>query len=105
MSGTETAPDGEAAALLFGLARAQSTAAEGHQLAEVFATIRRAFEYYAETGNVDLAVAVAEFQIAVPGNRIQGVAQLIARALTLVPADSYEAGQFRSPIFWRPTTS
>ncbi len=96
LSGTEATSDEEAAALLFGLARSQSTAAEGHQFAEVFATIGRAFEYYAEAGNVALAVAVVEFQIAIPGNRILGVAELIARALTLVPADSYEAGRLLS---------
>ena len=96
LSGTEAAPDEEAAALLFGLARAQSTAAEVHQFSEVFATISRAFEYYAGARNVAQAVAVAEFQIAVPGNRILGVAELIARALTLVPADSYEAGRLLS---------
>ena len=96
LSGTEGASDEEAAALLFGLARAQSTAAEAHQFPEVFATLSRAFEYYAQAGQVALAVAVAEFQIAVPGNRILGVAELIAHALTLVPADSYEAGRLLS---------
>ncbi len=96
LSGTEAAADDEAAALLFGLARAQSTAAETHQMAEVFATISRAFDYYAEAENVALAVAVAEFQIAVPGNRILGVAELLARALTLVASDSYESGRLLS---------
>jgi len=96
LSGTEPASDEGAAALLFGLARAQSATVEGNQLEEAFATISRAFEYYAEAGNVALAVAAAEFPIATPVAWIPGVAQLLARALTLVPADSHEAGRLLS---------
>jgi len=90
------ASDEEAAALLFGLARAQSATVERHQLVEVFATISRAFDYYVEVGNVAQAVSAAEFPIATPGVLIPGVAQLMARALTLVPADSHEAGRLLS---------
>ncbi len=86
---TEAVSDEEAAALLFGLARARSATAVGHQLVEAFATLSRAFEYYAEAGNVAQAVAAAEFPIALPGAEIPGVSQLMARALTLVPADSH----------------
>ena len=96
LSGTQTAPDEEAAALLFGLARAQSATVEGHQLAEAFAILSRAFEYYAEAGNVARAVAAAEFPIAPPAYLIPGVARVMARALTLVPADSHEAGRLLS---------
>ena len=100
LSGTEAAsqaaPDDEAAALLFGLARAQAATFEGHQLSEAFATLSRAFEYYAEAGNVALAVAAAEFRITSSNARIPGIAQLIARALTLVLADSHEAGRLLS---------
>ena len=96
LSGTKAASDDQAADLLFGLARAQSTAAEGHQLAEAFATISRAFEYYAEAGNINQAVAAAEFRIAAPAYRISGMAELIARAIALVPADSHEAGRLLS---------
>ncbi|MCI0786968.1 MAG: AAA family ATPase, partial [Chloroflexi bacterium] len=97
-SGTEVASDEEAAALLFGLARAQSATFEGRQLGEAFATLSRAFEYYVEAGNVALVVAAAEFPFAPPILQIPGVgvAQLIARALTLVPADSHEAGRLLS---------
>ncbi|MCI0795075.1 MAG: AAA family ATPase [Chloroflexi bacterium] len=96
LSGTETASNQEAANLLFGMARAQSATVEALQLVEVFATLSRAFEYYAEAGNVALAVAAAEFPMAPPAYRIPGVAQLMARALTLVPADSHEAGRLLS---------
>ena len=96
LSGTEVAPNEEAAALLFGRARAQTATFAGPQLAEVFATLSRAFEYYVEAGNVALAVAAAEFPIAPIPSRLPGVAQLMARALTLVPADSHEAGRLLS---------
>jgi predicted ATPase len=47
LSGTETAPDEEAAALLFGLARAQSATVVGYRLVEAFAILCRSFDYYA----------------------------------------------------------
>ncbi|MCH8108013.1 MAG: protein kinase [Chloroflexi bacterium] len=96
LSGTEAAFDEQAADLLFGLARAQSATVEAHLLGEAFAPLRRAFEYYAEAGNVALAVAAAEFPIAPPAYVIPGVTELVARALSLVPADSHEAGRLLS---------
>jgi len=94
LSGTEAAPDEEAADLLFGLAQAQS-ATVGY-IREAFATLSRAFDYYAEAGNIVQAVAAAEFPIAPPLNPMPGLAQLISRALSLVPADSHEAGRLLS---------
>ena len=96
LSGTDAATDEEAANLLFGLARAKSATLEIYQLGEAFASLSRAFEYYAEGGNVAQAVAAAEFPMGNPTGRIPGVGQLIARALTLVPADSHEAGRLLS---------
>ena len=57
LSGTKAASDEESAALLFGLARAQSATFERHQLGKVFTTLSRAFEYYAEAGNGAQSVA------------------------------------------------
>lgn len=96
LSSTETASDEEAAALLFGLARAQATTFERHQLGEAFGTLRRAFEFYADSGNVALGVAAAIFPVAPAGVLIPGIAQLMARALTLVPPDSHDAGRILS---------
>ena len=96
LTGTEPAGDAEAAELLFGLGRAQSATVENYQLVEAFAALSRAFEYYAGAGNVAQAVAAAEFQIGTPTGRIPGGGQLIARALTLVLADSHEAGRLLS---------
>jgi ATP/maltotriose-dependent transcriptional regulator MalT len=90
------ASDEEAADLLFGLARAQSATVEQHELGEALAALSRAFEYYVEAGNVAQAVAAAEFQIGVPTRHIRGGSQLIARALTLVTADSHQAGRLLS---------
>jgi len=95
-SGTERASDEETAALLFGLARAQSATLEQYQLTEAFANLSRAFEYYAQVGNVLLAAAAAEFPITNLPSRIPGLADLMSRALTLVPADSHEAGRLLS---------
>jgi hypothetical protein len=96
LSGTVAARDEEAAALLFGHGRAQSLTGGAHQLVEAFANLSRAFEYYFESGDVAQAVAAAEFQIAPTAQRIQAAAELIARALTLVPADSHEARRLLS---------
>ncbi|MDA1128584.1 MAG: AAA family ATPase [Chloroflexi bacterium] len=94
--GSEAATDDEAAALLFGFARAKSTVGVGPQLLEAFSAISRAFEFYASVGNIALAVATAEFPISPPTGLVPGVAQLIDRALTLVPPDSHEAGRLLS---------
>ncbi len=96
LSGTEAASDQEAAARLFGLARAQSATVERLELGEVFAIINRVFEYHAEAGNVALAVAAADFKIAPAAAGIPGVGELLARALTLVPSDSHEEGRLLS---------
>ncbi len=93
LSGTDAACDEEAADLLFGLARARSNTVSGQQLVEAFAILSRAFDYYAEAGNVAQAVAAALFPIVTPSYRIPGITGLLARALTLVPADSHEAGR------------
>ncbi len=93
LSGTETASDEEAASLLFGLARTQSATGAGHQLEEAFTTLSRAFEYYAEAGNADLAVAAAEYPIFIRGTEM---GDLIERALPMVPPDSHEAGRLLS---------
>ena len=96
LAGTEVAPDEAAAALLFGLARAQTATFAGPQLVEVFLNLSRAFEYYSESANVPMMVAAAEFPINSPAYRISGVAEIIARTLALVPADSHEAGRLLS---------
>jgi ATP/maltotriose-dependent transcriptional regulator MalT len=96
LTSTTPAEDAETAALLFGLARAHSdTTLRGDQVIETFAILRRAFEYYDEVGNIARAVAAAEFPFDNTGG-VPGSAELMVRALALVPADSYEAGRLLS---------
>ena len=95
LTGTGEASDEEAAALLFGLARTL-VARIGGNTGGAFATIRRVFEYYVEAGNVALAVATAAFSIGPPNTGSPEAGELLARALTLVPADSHEAGRILS---------
>ena len=95
-SGTESAPDEEAAALLFGLARAQGAIGVDAQLEGAFGALSRAFEYYEVNGHRALAVAAASFPLAPPTGRVRGVEDLLTRAISLVPADSHEAGRLLS---------
>ncbi|MFQ6029009.1 MAG: tetratricopeptide repeat protein, partial [Dehalococcoidia bacterium] len=88
--------DAETAALLCGLGHAQTATLERHQLHDAVSSLRRAFDYYAEVENVNLAVAVAQFPVnSAPGQRT-GLAQLIGDALKLVPPESLEAGHLLS---------
>ena len=50
LTGTQPAPDEEAAALLFGKGCAQLATVERHRLSEAVSCLRRAFDYYAEAG-------------------------------------------------------
>ena len=92
-AGAHSAPDWEAAALLFGLGRAQAATAERRQRPQAVATMQRAFDYYAEAGDVDRAVAVAEDPLLYAGVGGAGASQVGARALSMVPPDSYAAGR------------
>ena len=84
--------DVETAAMLFGLGRAQAVTLEQHDRAEALASLGRAFDHYAETGDVSNAVAIAEYPL-ILGFGDRGMAQIIDRALALVPPDSPEAGR------------
>jgi DNA-binding CsgD family transcriptional regulator/RecA/RadA recombinase len=96
VTGQEPAKDAEAAALLFGLGRAQVATLPRHQFPQALASLSRAFDSYADTGDVERAVAVAEYPVpALTGHRT-GVAQLITRAMRLVPPDSPAAGRLLS---------
>jgi DNA-binding CsgD family transcriptional regulator len=95
LNGVGVARDAEEAALLFGMGRAQSAILREDQLLETFAIMKRTFGYYAEAENIAMAVAIAEFPIN-PTGRFPGNAELMVRALALVPSDSYEAGRLLS---------
>ena len=84
--------DAETATLLFGLGRAQASTVQLHELQDAVSTLGRAFDYFAEVGDAPKAVAVAEYPVTIyPG--ITSTNELIARALSLVPPDSPQAGR------------
>jgi len=80
--------DAETAALLHGLGRTQLIML---QVDEGWANLTRAFDYYAEVGDIARVVDIADNPVSMgaPGN----IAPLLARALELIPPDSYEAGR------------
>jgi DNA-binding CsgD family transcriptional regulator len=87
--------DAEAAELLFGLGRAQLAILDPREYQQALANLTRAFDYYAEKGDVGRSVAVAQCPVQaspLTGHRT-GVIDLISRALALVPPDSHEAGR------------
>ncbi|MCI0896114.1 MAG: protein kinase [Chloroflexi bacterium] len=93
LSAKEDQPvDGETATLLFGRGRAHASM---FQRREALDCLTRAFDYYAEAGDVAKAVAVSEFPINPGVGRVR-VTPLLEHALALVPAGSREEGALQS---------
>ncbi|MEK7817178.1 MAG: hypothetical protein AAB281_02880, partial [Actinomycetota bacterium] len=90
------APDAEAATLLFGLGRAQVATFDRFQVDAAIDTLRRAFDYYAEVGDGDRAVAIAQYPVGGSSGTLASAARLVVRALDLVPPDSHAAGRLLS---------
>ena len=83
----------EIAGLWFGLGRAQVATLPTDRKHEVITMFSRAVSYYAETGDVRHAVAVAEYPIAGFGLIPTGVQDLIEKVMSLVAAESHAAGR------------
>jgi DNA-binding CsgD family transcriptional regulator/tetratricopeptide (TPR) repeat protein len=96
LNGSDPAPDEKAAALLFGKGCAQLATVERHRLSEAVSCLRRAFDYYAEAGDVDRAVAIAQQQLPMAQGMLAGAAQLTHRALELVQSGSHDEGRLLS---------
>lgn len=92
----EPVQDAQAAALLFGLGRTQAATVDRLQLQQAIGNLHCAFAYYEQAGDVIRAVAVAAHPYFFSAGSSTGMAQLIARALTLVPPDSDQAGRLLS---------
>jgi class 3 adenylate cyclase/tetratricopeptide (TPR) repeat protein len=92
--------DAETAALLFGLVRAQAATLETHEQGDTVVSLVRAFDFYADAGDVDRAVAVAEYPLYTPSFRLPGVPQLVTRALSMVAPESHAAGRLQSRYGW-----
>ncbi len=55
--------DAETAALEFALGRAQAATLERHEMGKAVDSLRRAFDYYADVGDVARAIVVAEYPL------------------------------------------
>jgi DNA-binding CsgD family transcriptional regulator/tetratricopeptide (TPR) repeat protein len=82
--------DAEMAHLLFGLGRAQAATFRLTQAQEAVNTLKRAFDTYAQIGEMDKAVLVATYPHAFL-RLTTGTAHMTSRALEMVPPDSVEA--------------
>jgi DNA-binding CsgD family transcriptional regulator len=94
LTGRMPAREAEEAALLSGLGRAQLAVLDPHEYQKALANLIRAFDYYAKTGDIGRAVAIAQCPIQTSPliGRHTGVIDLIIRALALVSPGSLEAG-------------
>jgi len=97
-SGQQT--DDEIARLWAGLGRCQVATLPLHQLGEAVDSLRNAFDHYAESGNLDQAVTIAELPFPASAGRDYGVLQIIERALALVPPTSRQAGRLFARYGW-----
>jgi DNA-binding SARP family transcriptional activator len=89
----DRAMDDEGAELLFGLGRAQLGTLTQAELPPAVSSLRKAFDYYIESGDAARAVAVASFPLPLSlGFHYTDAPHWISSALTLVPPDSHEAG-------------
>ena len=88
--------DDETAGLLIGLGHAQAATLQSHQLGEAVGNLRRAFEYYAESGDGARAVSAVEHSLPWLSVSLAGVTPLITRALALATPDSSQAGRLQS---------
>jgi class 3 adenylate cyclase/tetratricopeptide (TPR) repeat protein len=91
--------DSNTAGLLFGLARAELGARELYELGGALERLSRAFDYYAGIGDEAQAVTVAAHPIP-PVWETTEFPGIVARALTLAPEDSLDAGRLLSTSGW-----
>ena len=89
----DRAMDDEGAELLFGFGRAQLATLTQAELVPAVSSLRKAFDYYIESGDAGRAVEVASFPLPLSlGFHYTDAPSWICSALTLVPPDSHEAG-------------
>jgi len=80
--------DADTCQLLYGLGRVQVASLPPYELRDAVHTLGRAFEFFADAGDVDRAVAVAQVPLPVTAGYVTGVGQILHRALDLVPSHS-----------------
>ena len=84
--------DSESAAILYGLGRAQAAILPRHEAHVAFNSLSRAFDYYAQVGDVLRVVDIAEYPLLSFSGQLP-MTELVARALELVPRNSPEEGR------------
>ena len=89
------AMDSETAALLFSLGRAQAATLGRGRIQEAVTTLGRTLDYYLEAGDVAKAMAIAEYPILILP-KVTRMAELMSRALKVVPPGSHQAGRLLS---------
>ena len=93
--------DDETGALYFGRGRAQLAVLPRYELEPASSSLRRAFDYYEQVGDIGRAVSVAACPIPLSlGLGNTAFPELIARGLKLVPPDSRETGQLLAQHGW-----
>ena len=96
-TGLEPAEDAETASLLSGLGHAQlATQAGRRETSETASCFIRAFDYYADVGDLDRAVAIAYYPLYPIAGQRGWQTEMISRALDLVPPESHHAGRLLS---------
>ena len=80
--------DAETAAMLVACGYAQLAARIEGQATDAVVGLNRAFDYYVEVGDLDSALAAAEFPRSTTSGTTPGAAELVERALQLVPPNS-----------------
>ncbi len=93
LEASEPAGDAEAASLLFGLGRARVGTLPVYQLHIAVESLGRAARYYADVGDVDRAVEIAEHPLPPSAGRITGASNLLAQVLQLVSPGSIQEGR------------
>ena len=83
--------DAVMAGMLVGCGYAQLAAFTEGQAVDAVAGLNRAFDYYVAVGDLDRAVATAEYPRSTNSGNTPGAAQLVEQALQLVPPDSLPA--------------
>ena len=90
--------DAEAASSLFGFGRVQLAILDRPHFWEAMGNLDRAFGYYAETGDVERAVLVAEHPTPVIAGYATGPDERVARALTMVLPNSLATGRLLGSV-------
>ncbi len=91
IGGAELAADAEIAEFLFGLGRAQVVTLPLFQIQVAAATLTRSFDYYAQEGDINQVVAIAEHPFPITAGRHFGILKIIGRALELAQPASRQA--------------